>query len=247
MNEELCQFLEWDTEFFGRRIARVNGHRLDPSRAAAIQVWCEANAIDCLYFLAEGDDPQTIHLAEAEGFRLMEVRLIYDRSLKDWDPLTRPKAPAGISTRPARPEDVPALLPIARTSYVDSRFYFDSNFPEEQWQNYYATWVTKSCSGGAPVALVAEKDGEIVGYITGQIDKENPQTGIYELTGVAHEARQAGVGHELFRAGLDEFVRLGVTYVWLATQGRNIPTQRMVQRNGFATRACQLYFHKWFR
>lgn len=246
MTAEICQFLDWDTEFFGRRIARASLHRLDRESTLAIDAWCQANAIDCLYFLAEADDPQTIHLAEESGYRLMEVRLNYDRSLKDWDPLTRPQPPQGITTRRAQPEDVPILLPIARTSYVDSRYFFDKKFPEDKWQAYYATWVKKSCDGGAPVALVAEKDGEIVGYITGQVDQNDPTIGIYELTGVADAARKAGVGHELFRAGLDEFVRLGVTYVWLATQGRNIPTQRMIQRNGFATRSCQLYFHKWF-
>ena len=77
------------------------------------------------------------------------------------------------------------------------------------------------------------------------IDK-NTHEGIYELTGVKESARKSGVGQELFRSGLDWYVRSGIESIWVATQGRNIPTQRMIQRNGFITRSCQFYYHRWF-
>jgi GNAT superfamily N-acetyltransferase len=242
---EPCQFLQWDTDFFGHRIARVNGQRLDRDCVEAIYAWCEDQAIECLYFLAASDDPQTIRLAEDHDFRLVEVRISLERSLKDWDPETRPKAAEDVFVRPVRPEDIPILQGIAGHSYIDSRFYFDKCFPQEKWQAYYETWVRKSCEGGADLALVAEKDGQVVGYITGLVSKDKPQ-GQYELTGVEPAVRRAGVGQELFRSGLDWYVRSGVEYIWVDTQGRNVVTQRMIQRHGFLTRSCQLYYHKWF-
>jgi GNAT superfamily N-acetyltransferase len=243
--DEPCLFLEWDTEFFGHRIARANGHLLDPARLSAILDWCQAHIIACLYFLASSDDPQTIRLAEDHGFRLVEVRIVLERWLKDWDPETRPRAAEDVLIRPVRAADIPILQDIARTSYVDSRYYFDRCFSEEKWQAYYATWVRKSCEGGAEMALVAEKDGEVVGYITGTLVTGKPE-GVLELTGVRESARRSGVGHELFRSALDWYVRAGVEYVSVATQGRNIPTQRMILRHDFLTRSCQLYYHKWF-
>ncbi len=86
----------------------------------------------------------------------------------------------------------------------------------------------------------------MIGYITGLVDKEN-NTGIYELTGVRESARRSGVGQELFRSGLDWYVRNNVPSIWVATQGRNVTTQRMIQRHGFLTKSCQLYYHKWFK
>lgn len=242
MTSEPCQFLEWDSNFFGRRIARVNGPAFDPG---AVMGWCAAHSIDCLYYLANADDIDSIRQAEDYAFRLVEIRLNYECSLKSWDPQKRPRTAEGITIRPGGPADVPAIQAIARTSYVDSRFYFDKNFSEADWQRYYATWVKKSFEGGAPLALVAEKDDEIVGYITGLV-MEGGLEGQYELTGVLESVRRLGVGNELFRSGLDWYVRNGVQQVWLATQGRNIATQRMIQRNGFITRSCQLYYHKWF-
>lgn len=242
---EPCQFLEWDTQFFGHRIGRIEAHRLEASLLAAIEEWRRRHAIECLYFLADSDDPQTITLAQAHGFQLVEVRLIFERSLKNWDPQTRPREAKDLLIRPVKPEDIPVLQEIARNSYIDSRYYFDRRFSEQKWQEYYRTWVQKSCSGGAELALAAEKDGEVLGYITGQVDQEKGE-GIYELTGVKESARRLGVGQELFRSGLDWYVDAGIQSIWLATQGRNVPTQRMVQRNGFITRSCQLYYHKWF-
>jgi dTDP-4-amino-4,6-dideoxy-D-galactose acyltransferase len=241
-----CQFLDWDTEFFGHRIARVNSTRLEPESLQSVLEWCRGEAIECLYFLAESNDPQTVWLAQEQHFKLVEIRITLERSLKDWDPNTRPRATEDALIRFAEPADIPALQEIASTSYVDSRYYFDKNFSEENWKSYYATWVKKSFSGGADLALAAVKDGEVIGYITGLVDHETGQ-GIYELTGVREAARRSGVGQELFRSGLDWYVRNNVPSIWVATQGRNVTTQRMIQRHGFLTKACQLYYHKWFK
>ncbi len=246
LETECCQFLEWDTGFFGFRIARVNGNHLNDKRLEEILAWCEAHGIECLYFLANADDPMTIRMAEDYDFRLVEIRLTMERWLKDWEPTTRAKASEEVTIRHAREDDIDFVKEIAKTSYPDSRFFFDPCFTEEQWQAYYATWIEKSCRGEAELALVAEVHGEVVGYITGKLDKQNNKIAQYELTGVKPAVRGTGIGQELFRSGLDWFVQSGVEYVWLATQGRNVATQRMVQRNGFVTRSCHLYYHKWF-
>lgn len=242
---EWCEFLEWDSAFFGKRIARLNLHTLEPDTLKQAFQWCREESIDCLYFLAESNDPQTIQLTELNRFHLVEVRYILERSLKNWDPDTRLHDAMDVLIREPKPEDIEILQNIARTSYVDSRFYFDPHFPEEKWGDYYATWVKKSCSGGADLALVAEKEGQVVGYITGTVDREQNQ-GIYELTGVKMSERRSGVGQELFRSGLDWYVQHGVDYLWVATQGRNIATQRMIQRHNFLSKSCRLYYHKWF-
>jgi len=241
----VCQFLEWDTSFFGHRIARLNGNRLSAELCKTALDWCSARQIDCLYFLADSDDPNTIRLAEDQGFRLVEIRYTLERSLTDWDPNTRPCAADGVEIRPAQPSDIPIVQEIARTSYLDSRFYFDPHFAEEHWGQYYATWAKKSCEGGADLALIAEKDGVVAGYITGMVDPET-RKGLYELTGVRTSMRRSGIGQELFRSGLDWYVRHGINYLAVVTQGRNIATQRMIQRHGFLSKSCQLYYHKWF-
>jgi dTDP-4-amino-4,6-dideoxy-D-galactose acyltransferase len=240
-----CQFLQWDTDFFGYRIARILSSRLTPELTAQIEAWSQKNAIQCLYLQAESNDPQTILLAEKHGYSLVEVRLTFERNLKDWDPATRAKATQEVAIRAGCPEDIPAIQDVAQNSYVDSRFYFDQHFGEQEWQRYYRAWAEKSFSGGAEMLLVAEKDGEVLGFITGVIVNEGKECQ-YELTGVRESARRFGVGQELFRSGMDWCVQHGIPYIWVMTQGRNVTTQRMIQRHGFLTRSCHLYYHKWF-
>ncbi len=43
-----CTYLDWDSDFFGVRIARVNASRLSEETVAPILAWCAAQAIDCL-------------------------------------------------------------------------------------------------------------------------------------------------------------------------------------------------------
>ena len=67
-----CQLLEWDTSFFGFRVARVNSEILTPKLAREIDQYCIENSIGCLYFLARSDDPDTTLLAEDAGFNLVD-------------------------------------------------------------------------------------------------------------------------------------------------------------------------------
>ncbi len=79
--EPVCTYLDWDSSFFECRIARVNGHRLDEAKLTEVLAWCKTNRIDCLYFLADSNDPQTSALAERNGFLQTDVRLTLERTL----------------------------------------------------------------------------------------------------------------------------------------------------------------------
>src|SRR5580765_2752133 len=91
-----AEFLEWDSKFFGRRIARVHGSAL--THPDTLLEWCTEQRIDCLYFLA-ANNPSVISAAEGLNFALMDIRVTYERPLTDL-----PGPTAGI--REARPADV---------------------------------------------------------------------------------------------------------------------------------------------
>jgi hypothetical protein len=44
----VCSYLEWDSNFFGLRIGRIESHRLDPEVLTAATEWAHENQIDCL-------------------------------------------------------------------------------------------------------------------------------------------------------------------------------------------------------
>ncbi|MBN1810219.1 MAG: GNAT family N-acetyltransferase [Anaerolineae bacterium] len=235
-----CEFLEWDSDFFGHRIARVVGHRLDQRRVEAILEWCRARSIECLYFLADSDDRETVELAEDHGFRLVDVRVVLECRL-DGRHTPQRQGSDSVRVRSVCPDDIPVLQSIARTSYLGSRFYFDPHFSVASCEALYETWIVRSCEGSADVVLVAEADGQPVGYVSCYLSGD----GQIGLVGVADWVRRRGVGRALVDGALRWFAERGVDTVSVATQGRNVAAQRLYQGCGFSTRSLQLWYHKW--
>jgi dTDP-4-amino-4,6-dideoxy-D-galactose acyltransferase len=239
--QAICEFLDWDSKFFGRRIARLVVPCLTEKAIAAIDSWCCEHRIDCLYFLAGSSDQRTARLAQENGFRFVDARVTLDvRITKACG--TGDSAP-GTLVRNAVEADIDALKTIARRSHRDSRFYFDGNFPVQRCDELYETWIEKSCRGWAKNVLVATNQGEIEGYISCHVPSVG--SGQIGLVGVSEKAQGKGVGRELLINAIRWFWEEGVEVASVATQGRNVRAQRLYQRCGFATRSVELWFHRW--
>lgn len=236
-----CELLEWDSTFFGCRIARVVGHRLDDAAARAALDWCEREAVACLYFLADADDAATTAAAEAHGFGMKDIRVT---SACDLDQPRPAPAPDGPRVRPASRADADAIEAMAAASYTDSRFYFDTRFPRERVSGLYRRWARQSVEGGADQVLVLEQVGRPAGFITCHLLPE--RQGSVGLGCVDAAARGQGLGAHLYGAALDWFASRGVRRVSYVTQGRNVRAQRLIQRLGFRTESVRIWYHRWF-
>lgn len=239
---DFCQYLEWDSEFFQRRIARVIGNRLSQEMIDPILNWCESRNINCLYFLADSDDSTTIRLAEDNAFRFVDIRMTLERRLEGSPPFG--EKISQVIIRPFIAQDVPTLRAIAKSSYRDSRFFFDPNFPPALASALYETWITKSCNGYADAVLVAEIQAQPVGYISCHISREG--IGQIGLAGVSPDWEGNGIGKALLNASLGWFAGRGATRVVVVTQGRNYRALRLYEAGGFLTKAVQLWYHRWF-
>lgn len=234
-----CEFLPWDSDFFGKRIARVTTDRLTPDAGRAVSAWADANRIDCVYFLADPADPATLRVAAREGFDLVDVRVTLESQP------TVPGAPVTSAplVRPAIAADVDALKRIARDSHRDSRFYADGRFDPARCDELFAVWIEKSCTGFADVVFVAEVDGRPAGYITGRSAGE--RDGEIGLVAVAKTAQGCGCGRGLAAAVRSWFADRGAARVRVVTQGRNSAALAFYQRNGFQVASIALWYHRW--
>ena len=236
--ESICTYLDWDSEFFARRIARANRTRLDPSVLNELLGWCATNRIECLYFLADFDDPQTTRLAETNGFLLVDLRMTLERTISETC-----DTPVSAVVRLAREEDLGALRSIAQAGHRDTRFYFDRHFDRAKCDLFYETWIEKSVHGFAQAVFVAEVGRKPAGYITSHRRGDEAQIG---LMGVAEGHRGTGLGSILVKHFLSLAEREGAKRATVVTQGRNVRAQRLYQRNSFVTASSQLWYHRWF-
>jgi dTDP-4-amino-4,6-dideoxy-D-galactose acyltransferase len=242
MSEHL-QYLAWDSDFFGRRIARLTANRLDQHLLREAEAWCYAERIDCLYFLADADHDETVACAEAAGFHLVDLRITLDQRLPTGAPAGAYQ-PATAGVRMATTTDIPALRTMAAANHLDSRFYWDPHFPRARCDELYATWIEKSCTGYAEALLVAEKDAAAVGYLSCHLDSD--RCGQIGLVGVHRDWQGHGLGRHLVAESLRWFSAAGAERVTVVTQGRNVAAQRLYQKYGFLTHGVQLWYHRWF-
>ena len=239
---DVCRVLAWDSEFFGRRIARLTARRLDPALADEAVTWGKRHGIDCLYFLADADDPETAILAEAHGFRQVDVRLTLER------PLEGPPAAADtpdIVVRAAVAGDRAALRALARVSHRESRFYQDPAFPRSRCDDLYERWIDNSLNGEADAVLVIDHRAAAVGYVSCQLRSE--EEGAIDLLAVSARYQGRGWGRALLGASLSWFTARGRRRVSVVTQGRNARARRLYEAGGFTTRGAELWYHRWFQ
>jgi dTDP-4-amino-4,6-dideoxy-D-galactose acyltransferase len=235
----LCEFLPWDSSFFGVRIARLLPRRLSPGSLAQALEWCGSNRIRCLYFLADPEHKETAQLARAASFDLVDVRV-------ELAHMTGPAEPAAAAVgriRLYRQDDLEFLKAIARRSHSDSRFFFDGHFPKERAEALFEAWIERSCRGWAQAVFVAEIDRTAVGYTTCHIDRED--SGSIGLVGLAPQAQGRGLGTQLVRTAVSYFHREGVAKILVVTQGRNDRAQRLYRKCGFATDSVMHWYHRW--
>jgi GNAT superfamily N-acetyltransferase len=233
----ICSYLEWDSKFFEKRIARLNRRRLDDRVLAESEAWCHSNRIDCLYFLADSDHPQTPPLATSHNFLFTDIRVTLETRIAS-------KAvgafPPGI--RFGKEEDLTILRSIARSGHRDSRFYFDPNFDRGKCDLLYETWIENSFRGFANAVLVAD-DGGPAAYLTCRLKGQETQIG---LIGVGEAHRGKGLGAKLLEGFHSWSQDQGATRATVVTQGRNLQAQRLYQRNGYVTVSVELWYHRWF-
>jgi len=238
-NSAECEYLEWDSEFFGRRIARTKISRLTDELAGRIEEWCERERVECLYFRADASDQVTARVAQSRGFRFVDTRLTFERSRACGEIAEA----HGLAFRDAEERDIPLLREIARHAHRDSRFYYDGTFTERQCDGLYETWIEKSCRGWAKKVFVAGTGAAVEGYLTCHTAERTGQIG---LVGVEAKARGKGLGRGLVMHAVRWFEQEGAERIRVVTQGRNVAAQRLYQECGFASSSMEIWFHRWF-
>lgn len=240
--QNLCQYLDWDSNFFGIRIARVIPEVIDETHFHYIQHYCEQNQIDCLYFLGDISDHTSIRLAEKNNFELVDIRKTFEN--RRLGCASSSQANTVGETHNWTEADIVSLREIAKISYRDTRFYFDNHFSVAKADELYATWIEKSCRGYADKVLVAKINKQVAGYISCHlISKLEGQIG---LIGVHPDFRGKGLGTTLVSKAHQWFVENKVENVRVVTQGRNIQAQRLYEKCGFLTKSVQIWYHRWF-
>ena len=238
---ECCELLEWDSRFFGRRVARLMERRLDDSTWYEVNRWCCREEVDVLYFLADASHPPTVRLAQDAGFRLMDVRVSLHRDRAESgrimdSALVVPRW----QIREARADDMSVLAPLASTSFTTSRFYNDPLLAPYA-PALYEAWIQSSYAATSENVLVACGDEGPVGFVAFEF---GTRAGRISLLAVDPSVQGQGVGRTLVDGALRRLTEEDIGVVSVVTQAGNQAALGLYQRCGFAVSNVQLWYHQ---
>jgi len=236
----VARFLEWDTQFFGVRIATIECAAIGAADWRAQLEWCRAERIRCLYVLMDAKDRTSARSTEFEEAEALDLRLTFERETL---PLPEPGSTKA-RLRLARPEDTPVLSALARISHADSRFWKDGRFAPDRCAELYAIWIERSIRGWAQAVFVAELESAPVGYLSCHVrEAEWVELG---LMAVAESSRGEGIGRALVERSIAWAAELSLPRVRVVTQGTNRSATRLYDRLGFRIARSQCWYHLWF-
>jgi GNAT superfamily N-acetyltransferase len=145
-----------------------------------------------------------------------------------------------IAIRRATERDAPALgrlgaaLMRVHHDFDRDRFLAPGKNPEDG----YGRFLVSQMASDDTVVLVADRGGEIVGYVYAGIEPRSWKE-LREVAGFVHDvlvvesARGTGTGERLVEAAAEWLIARGVPRVMLWTAEKNGPGQRLFARLGF--------------
>lgn len=225
--------LQWDSDFFGLRIGRIDivsneRWQMLLQEASSLQMH-----YDLIYVFSEQELP-----TDSNKVRLVDTKTIYVKSIDS------------STTMPATVEHYQESLPnadlyrLALVSGVYSRFRLDNSLPGDSYERLYHCWIERSVDGAmADVVLIHRTDDQIDGMITLKIEVDVAHIG---LVAVDEGAQGRGIGTMLIKA-VEAYLQSNTTVRQLkvATQWANKPACHLYEKNCFVVEEKTNIYHCW--
>ena len=230
------EWLEWDSAFWERRVARV----LPPTPARSTPLSSDLlHDCDLAYLLVEAGETELIGSAEAQGFRVVDIRCEVALDA----PGTSPTPPT-TAIRPAADGELSDVAALAATSHLNTRFGSDSQLDRERVAHMYRLWIARDRERPGWALRVAARDGRVAGYVSHGPDGEG--NGTLGLIAVHPEMRGIGIGRELLSSAVAAEHAAGRPTMRVVTQGASSAALAMYQAAGFKVARLSVWLH-WHR
>lgn len=240
MNE--FTILDWDSNFFGFRVARILPTRLDASHLESILNELRREKVMLAYWASDRDSPESEVAGNSLGGFLADRKTTYlfDLGTLNEDPKGGMQSVVEYGEATATEE----LEQLAIQSGEYSRFKVDPKIPTERFEEMYRLWIRQSVSERlADAVMVIQGSGDkVIGLVTlGQISGR----GDIGLIAVDLDSRGHGYGRVLVNSSLRFFLAEGYKYSQVVTQRDNVPACSLYESIGYTVEKCENLFHFW--
>ena len=233
--------MDWDTKFWKKKICFIGPKRLTRNIIFRVNKFIKKNKVDMVQFLSHCHDADTVKIAEENNFGFKDIRITLEKDINiEKNKIIKPKK---ISFRKAKLKDFNTIKPIAKNSYLESRYYFDNFFSLQKVKNFYIGWLKKAILGtfDSFCLLICYKKKPI-GFCTLKLEDNEAAIGLFSI---AKKFQGRGFA-KLFLSAVDlEMEKLKIKTLKVVTQGRNYSALKAYQNSKFKISKTELWYHKW--
>jgi dTDP-4-amino-4,6-dideoxy-D-galactose acyltransferase len=233
-HNDLVELLDWDTEFFGFNVARINA---DASQLNWSDIFDTLrNEKIKLTYLISPIAIENIPNADFE-VSLVDNKCTYRKEIAPSLPLH----PCIKTYGEAYPEK--KLETLAIESGVYSRFNTDRKIGKQKFEALYREWIIKSVQKKIALeVLVFSNADNINGFVT--LGEKNGRADI-GIIAVDKNERGKGIGKALMSAAENSFHHHGYTAMQVVTQGENIAACKLYESCNFSLEKKEYVYHIW--
>jgi dTDP-4-amino-4,6-dideoxy-D-galactose acyltransferase len=237
------QLLDWDSDFFGFRVAKIIPPRLTRAEIVDVLEQLRSDRITLAYWASDPEDDESRLAAETGGFFLADKKVTY---IRDITTLDISNLDCDEAIQEYRETSLNAdLVSLALQSGTYSRFRVDSKIPAHKFEQLYELWIEKSVNKTiAESVLIKKLAGKIVGMVTVGVKNNCGDIG---LIAVDESARGMKIGERLVHAALKWSVIKGHTTAQVVTQGVNEIACKLYEKCGYHVGKSENVYHVWLQ
>lgn len=236
MQPLIIEYLEWDSNFFRKRIGKISIPNNYPY-----------NSIETIINSAKSDSFELIYLfEESENIgdcinqlsdKLTDIKINFKKEIKHSHKLIN-----NITVLDSDHVD-DNILKLSYNSGQHSRFLTDPHFGKDSFEKLYKTWITKSVSREiADQVFVCKEADKIIGFITLKVGKNS---GVIGLIAIDDSYQGRGIGKELVFACENYLHENNITNLEVATQNANKNAMNFYKKIGFEINKIINIYHLW--
>ncbi|MES2480138.1 MAG: GNAT family N-acetyltransferase [Bacteroidota bacterium] len=232
----MLQQLEWDSNFFGKKIAKIDSLELIKN-AAQINRQIKESSFDLVYCFArqnEGNVEEIVNVIDNAVW--VDGKVTYLKEVQK-------QVNIDLTFIGSANEMENGLFDLAIQTGIYSRFHTDKRFEPDQYINLYKKWIENSVNRSIADEVGVWRENELLeGMIT--IGEKSGRADI-GLVGVDQSARGKGIATQLLRFAENFAYNKGFKELQVVTQQQNEPACRLYEKYGFELESVVNIFHIW--
>lgn len=230
------EILQWDTEFFGFKVAKITGNLAERKSNELFEAFINLD-VKLAFHYSNQPIAQDYFNNDLYDAKLVIKRIPIRKRLKNTVPIHKNVE----SYEKEYPE--PELIALAQLAGSQGRFGNDPNIPRHKCNALFEIWIKNSVKKVmADEVLVFRRENKVLGFATLKIEGNIAYAPLFA---VQREFEGKGVSFALMYAVEAVAERMGAEVLMSGTQEKNLKALKVYERFGMVPEKPEYVYHFW--